>query len=312
LGTGLQQSLIELLSTHQSHYLSQLIQDTFEFDSLTSSLTQFDREQESSLEFEDESLRKDLSVIYESLISEGENTRKFRAQLMILLQQGEQEKLLQRVEKGTTYYLNFLTGILEKMIHHEVKVEDFSRIKSYQNGLEELELEMIRKYLGIAKSGRLIQSILKGEITGRMPDIEQQVASLRKSILDSVRKSLPEKAKSSTKTGRKKTKEKSPKASKEKKEDSKSISVNLFLAGKSPQEIADEREFAFSTIMGHLAHGVKSGVLTIDQLVAEEDIREIQSTAGMYDSLKPYFEHFNGKYDYGTLRLVLFSGKEGE
>jgi hypothetical protein len=311
-GTGLQQSLPELLSFHQSHYLSQLIQDTFEFDSLTSSLTQFDKEQESSLEFEDESLRKDLSVIYEKLISEGENTRKFRAQLMILLQQEEQDKLLQRVEKGTTYYLNFLTGVLETMILHEVKVEDFSRIKSYQNGLEDLELEMIRKYLGIAKSSRLIQAILQGEITGRMPDIEQQVASLRKSILDSVRKSIPEKAKSSTKTGRKKTKEKSSKAPKEKKEDSKSISVNLFLAGKSPQEIADEREFALSTIMGHLAHGVKSGVLTLDQLVAEEDIREIQSAAGMYDSLKPYFEHFNGKYDYETLRLVLFSGKEEE
>lgn len=90
------------------------------------------------------------------------------------------------------------------MILHEIKVEDFSRIKSYQNGLEELELEMIRKYLGIAKSGRLIQSILKGEVTGRMPEIEQQAASLRKSIVDTVRRSLPEKAKSSTKTGRKK------------------------------------------------------------------------------------------------------------
>ncbi len=313
LGTGLQQSLTELLSAHQSQYLSQLIQDTFEFISLTNSLTQFDKEQESSLEFEDESLRKDLSVIYEALISEGENTRKFRTQLMILLQQGEQEKLLHRVEKGTTYYLNFLTGILEKIILHEVKVEDFSRIKSYQNGLEELELEMIRKYLGIAKSGRLIQSILKGEITGRMPDIEQQVASLRKSIVDSVRKNLPEKVKSSTKTGRKKAKEKTPKVPKAKKEDSKARSIELFLAGKTPQEIAEERGFVLGTIMGHLASGVKSGVLKLEQLVAEHDIRAIQSASGKFDSLKPYYDYFEGKYDYGTLRMVLnFESKDVE
>lgn len=305
LGTGLQRSLTELLSSHQSQYLSQLIQDTFEFESLAQSLSQFDKDQESSLEFEDETLRKDLPVIFESLASEGENTRKFRTQLLILLQQNEEEKLLQRVEKGTTYYLSFLRGNLEKLILHEVKVEDFSRVKSYQNGLEELELEVIRKYLGIAKSGRLIQSILKGEITGRMPDIDQQVASLRKSILDEVRKTLPEKAKSSTKTGRKKAKEKTPKSPKEKKEDTKSISVNLFLAGKSPQEIAAEREFALSTIMSHLAFGVKSGVLKLEQLVAEHDIREIQTVSGKYDSLKPYFEHFEGKYDYGTLRMVL-------
>lgn len=311
-GTGLQQSLTELLSTHQNQYLNQLIQDTFEFDSLISSLTQFDKEQESSMEFEDELLRKDLSSIYETLISEGENTRKFRTQLFVLLQQVDHAKLLDRVEKGTEYYLKFLTGILEKLILHEVKVEEFSRIKSYQNGLEELELEMIRKYLGIAKSGRVIQAILKGEITGRMPDIEEQVASLRKSIIDSVRKTLPEKAKSSTKTGRKKTKEKTSKVPKAGKEDTKAISLELFLAGKTPQEIADERGFILGTIIGHLAHGVKSGVLKLDQLVAEEDIREIQKAAGKYDSLKPYFDYFEGKYDYGTLRLVLFSGKGEE
>lgn len=305
LGTGLQQGLAELLSMHQSQYLNQLIHNTFEFDSLLKSLRQFEKDQESSLEFEDENLRKDLPVIFESLATETENTRKFRTQLLILLQQGEQEKLLQRVEKGTAYYLSFLTGILENLILHEVKVEEFSRIKAYQNGLEELELEMIRKYLGIAKSGRLIQSILKGEIPGRMPDIDQQVGSLRKSILETVRKTLPEKANSSTKTGRKKTKDKAPKPTKEKKEDSKSVSINLFLAGKSPQEIADEREFALSTIMGHLAAGVKSGQLRLEQLVAESDIQEIQAVSGKFDSLKPYFEYFEGKYDFGTLRMVL-------
>ena len=312
LGKGLQLSLSELLSTNQSQYLSQLIQDTFEFESLTRSLSQFDKDQESSLEFEDERLRKDLPEIFESLSSEGENTRKFRTQLFVLLQQADHAKLLDRVEKGTEYYLKFLTRILEKLILHEVKVEDFSRMKTYQNGLEELEVEMLRKYLGIAKSGRLIQSILRGDITGRMPDIEQQVASLRKSIIDSVRKALPEKAKSSTKTGRKKTKEKTLKVPKAEKEDTKAISLELFLAGKTPQEIADERGFILGTIMGHLAHGVKSGVLKLDQLVAEEDIREIQKAAGKYDSLKPYFDYFEGKYDYGTLRLVLFSGKGEE
>jgi len=305
LGTGLQQSLHELLSSHQSHYLSQLIQKTFEFESLIKSLNQFDKDQESSLEFEDESLKKDLSVIFEVLTSEGENTRKFRSQLMLLLQQEDQEKLMLRIERGTAYYLDFLTGILKKLILHEVMVEDFSRIKSYQNGLEELELEMLRKYLDIARSGRLIQAILKGETTGRMPDLDQQIASLRKEILASIRESLPEKAKSSTKTGRKKSKDKTPKIPKEKKEDSKSISVNMFLAGKNPEEIAAEREFALSTIMGHLAHGVKAGILNLEQLVAEKDIKEIKSVTGKYDSLKPYFEYFEGKYSYETLRMVL-------
>jgi hypothetical protein len=231
---------------------------------------------------------------------------------LFLLQEGDQQKLLARVERGTGYYLDLLRGILEKLILHEVKVEEFTRIKSYQNGLEELELELLGKYLGIARSGRLIQAILKGEITGRMPDLDQQIAALRKSIVDTIRKTLPEKPKSSTKTGRKKATAKKTKAPKEKKEDSKSISIKLFLEGKNPQEIANEREFALSTIMGHLAFGIKIGLLKLDQLVAEGDIKEIQSVAGKYDSLKPYFEHFGGKYDYGILRMVLFSGEGNE
>jgi DNA invertase Pin-like site-specific DNA recombinase len=145
-----------------------------------------------------------------------------------------------------------------------------------------------------------------------MPELDQQMASLRKEILTKIRETLPEKPKSSTKTGRKKSADKTKKVSKEKKEDSKSISINLFLAGKSPQEIATEREFALSTIMGHLAFGVKAGTLKLEQLVAEKDILEIQALAGKYDSLKPYFEYFGGKYDYGTLRMVLFPGEEKE
>ncbi|WP_026965833.1 helix-turn-helix domain-containing protein [Algoriphagus terrigena] len=308
-GAG-QSNLSELLSQNQSRYLSRLIEETFEFESMLKSMVQFDKDQTSSMEFEDDDLRKDLPAIYQALESEKENTRKFRLQLQVLLQQNEGEKLLQRIEKGSGYYLNFLQNVLEKLMLHEAMVEDFSRIKTYQSGLEELELELLRKYLGIARSGRLIQAITKGEITGKMVDLEQEIISKRKSILDKIRETLPEKAKSSTKTGRKKSAEKKTKAPKEKKGNSSLLSVQMFLEGKSPQEIATEREFALTTIMGHLGAGVRSGTLKLEQLVSDEAIREIQPLAGKHDSLKPYYEHFEGKYDYGTLRLVLFSGGE--
>ncbi len=309
-GTSLQADLNELLSQKQTQYLTSLIQETFEFESLLKSLAQFDKDQQSSLEFEDENLRKDLPAIYQALESEGENTRKFRTQLLVLLQNREEAKLQERIGKGADYYLSFLEKILEKLMLHQASVADFSRIKSYQNGLEELELELLRKYLAIAKSGRLLLAISRGEITGKMEDIDSLLALKRKSILAKVRETLPEKPQSSTKTGRKKSAEKPKKAPKEKNGDSKSISIQLFLAGKSPAEIAAEREFALSTIMGHLGAGVKAGTLRLEQLVADDAIREIKPLVGKYDSLKPYFEHFDGKYDYGTLRLVLFSGED--
>lgn len=309
-GTSHQAELGELLSQNQRQYLGRLIQETFEFESLLRSIKQFDKDQESSLEFEDESMQKDLPVIYGKLESEGENTRKFRNQLLVLLQNQEEAKLQERIGKGADYYLVFLEQILEQLMLHQAKVADFSRMKTYQNGLEELELELLRKYLDIARAGKVIQAILKGEVTGRMNDIESQITLKRKTIQSRILDSLPAKPKSTTKTGRKKSADKPKKAPKEKKEDSKSLSVKMFLDGKSPSEIAAEREFALSTIMGHLGHGVKSGKLKLEQLVADEAIREIQQMAGKFDALKPYYEHFEGKYDYGTLRLVLFS--EGE
>src|SRR5690606_33797460 len=222
-GAGLQNDLVELLSKNQTHYLSRLIQETFEFESLLKSLVQFDKDQQSNLEFEEEDLRKELPAIYDSLQSESDNTRKFRTQLQLLLHNNEREKLHQRIEKGTGYYLQFLQGILEKLLLHQVKVESFSRIKTYQNGLEELELELLRKYLGIARSGRLILSIGRGEITGKMEDLEREIASTRRSILEKIRETLPAKSQNSTKTGRKKTGAKSKKAPGEKKESSNSI-----------------------------------------------------------------------------------------
>ena len=113
------QDLSELLRYNQLTYLSQLVESTFEFDSLMTSLSQFDKDQETSLEFEEEDLRKDLPAIFEVLENEKENTRKFRQQLQLLIQTKQEEKLQERVEKGTAYYLDLLVKVLEILLRHQ-------------------------------------------------------------------------------------------------------------------------------------------------------------------------------------------------
>ena len=302
------QDLSELLRHNQLNYLSQLVESTFEFDSLMTSLSQFDKDQETSLEFEEEDLRKDLPALFEVLEKERENTRKFRQQLQLLIQTKQEEKLLERVEKGTAYYLDLLVKVLEILLRHQLRIEDFARIKTYQNGIEELEIELLRKYTAIAKSGNLIQAILKGEVAEKMDAIDFRVKQLRINLVEMIRKELPERTSSKNKTGRKKSKE--AKEPKEKKEDTKAWSIRLFQEGKPPEQIADERGYTLSTIMGHLAHGVKSGQLQLDDLIDSESIQEIRHVEEKLDSLKAYFEHFGGKYDFATLRLVLYSGGE--
>jgi hypothetical protein len=304
------QDLPDLLRQHQENYLLQLVERTFEFESLCNSLTQFAKEHASSMEFEEEDLQKDLPDLFNLLVAEQDNTRKFRYQLLQLVQLKEEEKLLNRLEKGTAYYLELLIGGMKLLIGHLVRVEGYARMKSYQQGLEELDLEFLRKYTALARCTALISAILKGELTGPMDAVDFRIKQVRLQLLTQFRESLPTEGRAKNKSGKKKSVKATP--VKEKKEDSKTQSIRLFLEGKTAEEIANERGYTLGTIMSHLGHGVKLGQIQVEALVDQEIVWEIQGLTEKPSSLKGYYDHFEGKYDYDVLRLVLYAGQDRE
>lgn len=301
-----QQDLLGLLQVHQQKYLFQLVEQTFELESLIGALIQFQKDQDSSLEFEEEAMQADLPAVYRLLDVERENTRKFRQQLQFLIQNKEAERLLERLEKGVAYYLELLLEGMKILLRHLVKIERLSRVKNYQQSMEELELEFLSKYTAIARSSMLIQGIFKGEGIGSLDAVDLRIRQVRQQLVSQFREAMPSALPTKNKTGKKKSSK--PNAGKAK-EDTKQQSIRLFLAGKSREEIAAERGYTLGTIMTHLSHGVKTGQIQVESLVDQEAIWEIQGVAKKPGSLKAYFEHFDGKYDYDTLRLVLYSGK---
>ncbi len=300
-----QKDLSELLQVHQQQYLFQLVEQTFELDSLIGALIQFQKDQDSSLEFEDEAMQADLPALYRLLDVERENTRKFRQQLQYLIQNKEEERLLERLEKGAAYYLELLLEGMKILLRHLVKIERLSRVKSYQESMEELELEFLSKYTAIARSSILIQGIFKGEGIGSLDAVDLRIRQVRQQLVSQFREAMPAASATKNKTGKKKSSK--PKPTKEKKEDTKEQTIRLFLEGKTPEEIASDRGLTPGTILNHLTHGVKTGKIQIEALVSQEAIWEIQGVAEKPGSLKAYFEYFEGKYDYDTLRLVLKS-----
>jgi hypothetical protein len=92
----------------------------------------------------------------------------------------------------------------------------------------------------------------------------------------------------------------------ETKKDTKQISYELYVQGKSIEEIAGERGFVTSTIEGHLAHYVGLGLLDIAELVAEEKIALIKEAFEQKGtvSLGVIKEHLGDEFSYGELRLV--------
>jgi len=91
--------------------------------------------------------------------------------------------------------------------------------------------------------------------------------------------------------------------------DSKQISHELFLHGKSIQEIADARGLVRSTIEGHLAHFVGLGELDINAIVPQEKIAMIKQAAEEkgWENLGQIKERLGDACSYGEIRLVLES-----
>ncbi|QTA82258.1 ATP-dependent DNA helicase [Desulfonema limicola] len=81
--------------------------------------------------------------------------------------------------------------------------------------------------------------------------------------------------------------------------------------GFCPQDIAEKRGLKTSTIYNHLADIIDAGRLSVDEVVSldKSEIKSIEDALrGLPEDqknvLKPVFEKFEGRYDYGILRCV--------
>jgi hypothetical protein len=100
-----------------------------------------------------------------------------------------------------------------------------------------------------------------------------------------------------------------PKSGKVKKAktDSKKISFDLFKAGKTISQIAEERNFAVSTIENHIAHYIDSGELNILDFVSKEKADVIADLINDNQNLSiTEIRNALGKnYSYSEIRLIM-------
>jgi ATP-dependent DNA helicase RecQ len=87
--------------------------------------------------------------------------------------------------------------------------------------------------------------------------------------------------------------------------------LGLFRAGERPEQIAAGRNLKVTTIYTHLARCIEEGELRLQDVVelTEDEIQSIgyafsQTPDDSPFALKPVFDAFQGKYDYGLLRCV--------
>lgn len=300
-----QEPLERLLSLHQRRYMARLLESTFDFGEIINSLQTFSKDFGGTMEFEDAEMQKAIPLIYEGFLQEGENTYKFQRQLLQILQSNEEEKLLERLEKGSQYYSKLLESSLKNILIHAGEVERFTRSKSYLEGISEVELMVFKKLTEVKKVTFLVPAIFNGEEIGKMDKVFQELIDLRLALAQEARQAAKDKPKfAANKTGRKK-KEKSETKLKREKGETYEITYELSQSGKSISEIASERGLAESTIRGHLAKGIAEGKVSIHSHISQKEIEEIgnliQSKNGDIVLVR---QEFPAKFDYGTLKMV--------
>ncbi|WP_443633639.1 helix-turn-helix domain-containing protein [Candidatus Marifrigoribacter sp. Uisw_064] len=89
--------------------------------------------------------------------------------------------------------------------------------------------------------------------------------------------------------------------------ETKTISLDLFKAGKPIDQIALERELNANTIFGHLASFVSSGEVKINDLISKKHYKELKAIipTHTFENISDLKHQIDNKYSYGELRLVL-------
>ncbi len=295
-----------ILQQKQAEFLHALLSETYDFSELLTELDRIRQKHSLADEFEDAEMRAFLPNFKQSISDEVENTLRFRNQLAQLLATRDDDRLLERLAKGSAYYEEKVTAWIQLLLRHLAQVTLLSKTKSYQDALEELDALLMRKWEQIQKAERLAFSVLNDSEVNVDDALQRKRADRRAAMIAEVRKLVAENPKnSSRKTGRvRKTKEgvsaAKPKAAKGQ---TYTETYALLNEGLTIAQVAEKRGLSITTIEGHAARGIGEGSLNVEMFLDPEQMSEI-AAALEGRSLKDAFDQLAGRYGFGKLRMV--------
>lgn len=288
-----------VMKQKQSEFISFLIDRTFDFSGLVKEIGYISKSKKESTSLNEISMKPVLEQITESLENENENTAKFRGQLQALVRANDHEKLLERINKGSTYYNNILTENVKMLLLHTAEMKQHKRVKTYLNGLGELDQLFSKALEEVDKSQLLIEGILNDNQSFDFSELAKARLAERQRLLDEIKTQFPDAKKGSGKKkgGRKKD---GPSTY--------DITLLMWKEGKDIEAIAKERELVPGTIEGHLAKAVQTGQIEIFDFIKEEEVKLISEAIEELPkefTSKDLFGKLEGKYSYAKLRAVM-------
>jgi nucleoside-triphosphatase THEP1 len=298
---GSNEALHELFEVESFAFFQHYIIDCFNFASLNQTLKlhleSYQKDEQKS------SKQKHFNWAHE-LQKEVENTKaiadKFLNQLKHIFESKQDDyktQLKTRIEAAKNHFTPLLKQFSKNVLKQIELLKDEKKVKQYVVELTELDalffkqLQLINKAEAMVKSATDNTEFSKTTIhtttanNERIADLSQQAP-------------LP-----------KPTTRERKKADGEKKEkiDTKKVSYDFYLQGKTIEEIALERKMVTMTIEGHLAYYAGLGMIDVKQFVTEEKMNHIITVSKTLDTslFGPIKQSLGDEYSYSEIRFAM-------
>lgn len=301
-----QDPLNAILQQQQSVYLESLMVETFDVSEIQKLINQIEQKHDSTGEFEDPEMQSALSVLSKSVGRELQNTEKFKQQIRYCLHHREYEKLLERIGKGSAYYIDFIKRNLFILVKHLEEVKQFSRTKTYQTALTEIDLLFMKKWEQMDMAQHIAKCIIDGKEVTPQPKMDTARIKSRKELVGEIVSFVEENPKNTKTKSGKKRKKKTPGAPKAEKGATYKVTYGLAKDGLTIAEISEKRGLTTSTVEGHIARGIQEKELTIDKFMDEDERETIEQVmqANPEGNSGFIYGKLKGKYTYGQIRMV--------
>jgi GTPase SAR1 family protein len=301
------EGLGEVMKSKQREFLHQFLNSTFDFSLLVKDINYVQKDQTEE-GFAEESMKPVLVQLVTALEAEQSNTENFRRQLSGLLATADHTKLLERLEKGSSYYRTLLNKWIHQLLEHLESTKFQKRVKTYLNQLNELDIAFNKKLVEIDKALLLTAGILQGNLKFDFLRLSEQRAAERVNMLSEINKELD----SNPPAG---AKRKGSKSKKKRKDEPSTYEVTLGMVNKgmTVEQISEERGLAVGTIESHFAKLVQEGLLDVYRFMTEPEVVEIKAAIKQLPAeftSKDLYDHFRGKFGYGKLRAVMADKKK--
>jgi uncharacterized protein YpbB len=285
------------LNTETIKFLRYYLNYCYDFNWLNNSLNQHYKEH-----FEEHQSKLKVKFkewMYELVNKTSElktNADRFANQLNGIIDQsaeGWRETLLKRVKDAQGYFVPILKNASNSIFAHLENLKEEKKVKQYTTELMKLEVLFFEQIKKVEKAVGLCEAILKGE--------EYTKSQYRELIHDSSR----EVKIAESETIKKRTKKE--KAPPKEKVDTKQLTFDLYKEGKTIEQIAELRNFAITTIEGHLAYYVATGELNASDFISPAKIDAIAKVAQELKtaSLKLIKAEMDDSYSYADIKFAM-------